>query len=126
MSERRAGLEKGDVSVESAEIGRRPLLTLEVSNRCTEPGRRGNGVDMCAKGAIRQHGKPRSARSKTATGCLRGTGPAGRGDGEVSSSHEASNDRGAKGPWFRVRREVRRVWDIDPRSLGTRMSSKPD
>src|SRR5260370_32486788 len=49
MNERRAGLEKGNVSVEPAEFGRRPQLTLEASNMRTGSGRRGSGVDMCAK-----------------------------------------------------------------------------
>jgi len=58
MSERRAGLERGNVSVGPAEIGRRPPLTLEVSNRSPEPGRRGNGVDMCAKERYVNMGSP--------------------------------------------------------------------
>jgi hypothetical protein len=49
MNERRGGLEKGNVSVEPAERGRRPQLTLEASNMRTGSGRRGSGVDMCAK-----------------------------------------------------------------------------
>ena len=41
------------------------------------------------------------AGSETPTGSLRGTDRAGSGDGEVRSSVEASNDRGAKGPRFK-------------------------
>ena len=49
MSERRAGLEKVNASVEPAKDGRRPLLTREASNKRTGSGRRGSGVDMRAK-----------------------------------------------------------------------------
>jgi hypothetical protein len=49
MSERRAGPEKVNASVESAKDGRRPPLTLEASNTSTGSGRRGSGVDMRAK-----------------------------------------------------------------------------
>ena len=49
MSERRAGLEKVNASVEPAKDGRRPLLIREASNKCTGSGRRGSGVDMRAK-----------------------------------------------------------------------------
>jgi hypothetical protein len=58
MNKRRAGLEKGNVSVEPAEFGRRPQLTLEVSNTGTESGRRGSGVDMCAKEKYVNMGSP--------------------------------------------------------------------
>ena len=49
MSERRAGLEKVNASVEPAKDGRRPLLTREASDKRTGSGRRGSGVDMRAK-----------------------------------------------------------------------------
>ena len=49
MNERRAGLEKSNVSVEPAKDGRRPKLALEASNIRTGSGRRGSGVDMCSK-----------------------------------------------------------------------------
>jgi hypothetical protein len=49
MSERRAGLEKVNASVEPAKDGRRPPLTLEASNASTGSGCRGSGVDMRAK-----------------------------------------------------------------------------
>src|SRR5918911_4821538 len=49
MSERRAGLETVNASVEPAKDGGRPPLALEVSNTSTGSGRRGSGVDMRAK-----------------------------------------------------------------------------
>jgi hypothetical protein len=49
MSERRAGLETVNASVEPAKDGRRPPLTLEVSNASTGSGCRGSDVDMRAK-----------------------------------------------------------------------------
>jgi hypothetical protein len=66
MNERRAGLEKGNASVEPAEIGRRPKLTLEASNKSTGAGRRGSGVDMCAKEKRVNMGNPtwREGRSQ--------------------------------------------------------------
>ena len=98
MNERRAGLEKGNVSVEPAERGRRPQLTLEASNIRTGSGRRGSGVDMCAKEKRVNMGSPSWSGARPQREAREGRGPAGLGGGEVRSSHEASNDRGAKGP----------------------------
>jgi hypothetical protein len=62
---------------------------------------------------VRQHGKPRLEWSETTTGSPRGTGRAGRGDGGARSSQEASNDRGAKGPWFKGNAASRESAGID-------------
>jgi hypothetical protein len=83
VNERRTGLEKGNVSVEPAEKGRRPQLTLEVSITNTESGRRGNGVDMSAKEKTRQHRKLDPEWSKSVTARPRGTGPAGLDGGNA-------------------------------------------
>ena len=68
MNERRAGLEKVNASVEPAKDGRRPPLTLEVSNTSTGSGRRGSGVDMRAKEKRVNMGNPtrREVRSQPA------------------------------------------------------------
>jgi hypothetical protein len=59
---------KGHVSVEPAEKGRRPQLTLEVSNTSTESGRRGSSVDMSAKEKRVNMGSLSRSGAKTATG----------------------------------------------------------
>jgi hypothetical protein len=66
MNKRRAGLEKGNVSIEPAELGRRPQLILEESSIRTGSGRRGSGVDMCAKEKRVNMGNPtwRETRSQ--------------------------------------------------------------
>jgi hypothetical protein len=68
MNERRAGLEKSNVSVEPAKDGRRPQLALEASNIRTGSGRRGSGVDMCSKEKRVNMGSPpwREERSQPA------------------------------------------------------------
>jgi hypothetical protein len=98
MNERRAGLEKVNARVEPAKDGRRPPLTLEVSNKRTGSGRRGSGVDMRAKEKRVNMGSPTGREARSQPAIRSGSGRAAPGGGEVRSSDEASNDRGAKGP----------------------------
>jgi hypothetical protein len=114
--ERRASLETGNVTAES--VRNRPMPP-SVWKRVVKAPRRSTGVWALAygqrKGALTQE-----ARGGGLRGRLHRKPPRDRavalGGGEVRSSVEASNDRRAKGPWFRVRKEVRRVSDIDARS----------
>jgi hypothetical protein len=97
-NEHRASLEKGNVDAESVILRRRPKAGREVSNTNSVRCHRGIGDGMDAKGTTNQHGKPSAVGRETSTGDPRGSDQAARGDGEVRSSEETSNDRGAKGP----------------------------
>ena len=97
-NEHRASLEKGNVDAESVETRRRPQSGGEASNKSTGQSHRGIGEGMRAKDRRSQHGKPEAVGSKSPTGNPRGSEQAGSGDGEVRSSKESINHRGAKGP----------------------------
>jgi hypothetical protein len=96
--ERRESLENNNVTAESMLLWRRPPSCREASNTRTGGEHRGSGDGMSAKGRGGQHGKPDTVGRKIPTGVPRGTDRAESGGGEVRSSNEASNDRGAKGP----------------------------
>jgi hypothetical protein len=108
-TERRESLETINVTAEPLAPRRRPPSCREVSNPRTGGEHRGSGDGMSAKGSRSQHGKPDTVGRKIPTGTPRGADWAGSGDGEVRSSNEASNDRGAKGPQFKGNAEVVRA-----------------
>jgi hypothetical protein len=71
------------------------------------------GERMRAKGKRSQHGKPETVGSKTPTEDPGGSEQAVWGGGEVHRNEESSNDRGAKGPQFKVNAEAARAREID-------------
>ena len=84
MSERRAGLEKVNASVEPAKDGRRPPLTLEASNASTGSGRRGSDVDMRAKDSRVNTGSPAWSGARPQPEAREGqAGPGGVAEGPV-------------------------------------------
>jgi hypothetical protein len=105
MSERRAGLEKVNASVEPAKDGRRPPLTREASNASTGSGCRGSGVDMRAKEKRINRGSP--------TGREASSQPASRED-------QAGPRRVAEGSAV----AVKRVTIVERRDLGSRVRSE--
>ena len=110
MSEHRESFEKGNADADPVEFGRRlascgkkspsPGKQDIKSERSTAGVRRSSGDGMCAEETRRNTGDP-SRRGKTnSTGDPRGEGRVETGVGEVHSSEEARNERGAKEPQF--------------------------
>src|SRR6266481_2148900 len=95
--ERRESLENNNVTAESMLLWRRPPSCREASNTRTGGEHRGSGDGMSAKEKVVNTGNP-IRWEEIPTAVPRGTDRAESGGGEVGSSNEASNDRGAKGP----------------------------
>ena len=110
MSEHRASFEKGNVDADPVEIGGRlascgkespsPGRQDVKSEKSTAGVRRSSGDGMCAEETRRNTGDPSRRGKKNSTGDPRGRGRAETGVGEVHSSEEARNERGAKEPQF--------------------------
>jgi hypothetical protein len=120
MSEHRASFEKVNADAEPVVIGRR----LPSEGQDPSPGRkdtkseispqgirRSSGDGMCAEEIRGNTGDPQ--RWCKPTEAPRGAEQVGAGVGKAHSSEEASNDRGAKGPQFRVKANVIRARQID-------------
>ena len=107
MSEHRASFEKGNVDADSVEFGGRlascgkkspsPGKQDVKSEKSTAGVRRSSGDGMCAEETRRTGDPPRRGKTNS-TGDPRGGGRAETGVGEVHSSEEARNERGAKEP----------------------------
>jgi len=111
MSEHRASLEKGNAGAEPVDFGRRPptsrgenpgpgIQVRQSDKESPRGARRGSGDGMFAEESRRNTGDPASwtGKSPSPKNNPRGTGSVVPEVGEVHSSEEASNDRGAKGP----------------------------
>ena len=64
LSERRAGLEKGDAGADPARIWGRPPLWKSLNDKAPR-SRRGSGDGMLAHGNVTEHGKPQRWRCVT-------------------------------------------------------------
>lgn len=110
MSEHRASFEKGNADADPVEFGGRlascgkkspsPGNQDIKSERSTAGVRRSSGDGMCAEETRRNTGDPAWRGKKNSTGDPRGGGRTETGVGEVHSSEEARNERGAKEPQF--------------------------
>ncbi len=105
MSEHRASFEKRNADAEPVAEGRRLASLRQIpedkqSNRSLQGVRRSIDEGMCAKDNRRNTGDPQPWDRNTPTGISREREPVVAEVGEAHTSKEASNDRGAKGPWF--------------------------
>jgi len=102
VSERRAGLEKGDVGADPpGKRGRPPsLVSMSVSSQGSH---RGSGAGMHVQGDWTQHGKPRRVEARDLQPDFREeqAGPVGVAEGPAVPG-KPGNAGGGKGPWFKV------------------------
>lgn len=98
MSERRAGLEKGNVGADPPEARGRPSF-LDVMSDVIQGSHRGTGVGMYARGNRMQHGKPHLAPERVRQPRAREgrLGPSGVAERPVVVMMPG-NAGGAKGP----------------------------
>jgi hypothetical protein len=111
------------VDAESKRLRRRPPLDREESSKSTDRSHRGIGDGMSAKEQRVNTGSPTWRGECPQLEIREDRDQAALGDGEVRSSNETSNDRGAKGPGFRVKVKALRGRNIDA-SLPSRKSSE--
>ncbi|HYZ73298.1 MAG TPA: hypothetical protein VE641_09490 [Chthoniobacterales bacterium] len=108
-TERRVSLENINVTAEPLVPRRRPPSCREVSNTRTGGEHRGSGDGMSAKEQVVNTGNPIRWEERSQPELREEQAGPGSGGGEVRSSNEASNDRGAKGPQFKGNAEVVRA-----------------